>query len=208
MSADDWLLAHSDGFGRLLVPVVLARTGGHRLAVDLKNGDLRGAPVEALDDFDGRLRGWSWVEGTASWVVPTAMACLSLAALGGAGLAEGHALLRDRRCADGGWNYGNPRALGAELPSQPGPTAWALLALPEGVDEALGAAVDQPMGTGTLALVVLAAAGAGRDPEPWGARLRERLDQRGPPERYDHLALVVLALDRLAGAPCALTGRP
>ena len=37
--------------------------------------------------------------------------------------------LTDRRCAGGGWNFGNPVMLGANLPPRAHPTAWALLAL-------------------------------------------------------------------------------
>ena len=38
-------------------------------------------------------------------------------------------MLLDRRCRDGGWNYGNRRVLGADLPSYPETTALALMAL-------------------------------------------------------------------------------
>ena len=38
-------------------------------------------------------------------------------------------MLLDRRCRDGGWNFGNRRVLGADLPSYPETTALALMAL-------------------------------------------------------------------------------
>ena len=41
----------------------------------------------------------------------------------------GKRMLLERRCRDGGWNYGNRRVLGADLPSYPETTALALMAL-------------------------------------------------------------------------------
>jgi hypothetical protein len=38
-------------------------------------------------------------------------------------------MLLERRCRDGGWNYGNRRVLGEDLPSYPETTALALMAL-------------------------------------------------------------------------------
>ena len=79
-----------------------------------------------------RIPGWPWVEGTHSWLEPTAMAVLALRR---AGLAEnvrtidGQRLIRDRAIRTGGWNYGNSTVFGADLRPQPGPTGLALLAL-------------------------------------------------------------------------------
>jgi hypothetical protein len=41
----------------------------------------------------------------------------------------GEQMLLERRCRDGGWNYGNRRVLGTDLPSYPETTALALLGL-------------------------------------------------------------------------------
>jgi hypothetical protein len=53
-------------------------------------------------------------------------------------------MLLDRRCPDGGWNYGAPRALGVPLPSYPETTAMALLGLqgaePRALEESYRAA--------------------------------------------------------------------
>jgi hypothetical protein len=38
-------------------------------------------------------------------------------------------MILDRRCADGGWNYGNRKVLGVDLPSYPETTALALIGL-------------------------------------------------------------------------------
>jgi Squalene-hopene cyclase C-terminal domain len=81
--------------------------------------------------------GWSWTEGTASWVEPTAQALIVLRAAG-VELSSGdleprqdraEKMLYDRMCPGGGWNCGNPMVYG--VPGEPlvGPTVWALLAL-------------------------------------------------------------------------------
>jgi len=88
-------------------------------------------------EFDAALSGWPWEAGDSSWVEPTAHALMALGRVarqgGHPGLAEriamGQRMLLDRRCRDGGWNYGNRRVLGADLPSQPETTALALMAL-------------------------------------------------------------------------------
>ncbi len=86
-------------------------------------------------EYDAALSGWPWQHGTSSWVEPTAHA---LIALGRKGRSEprvaervemGKRMLLERRCRDGGWNYGNRRVLGADLPSHPETTALALMAL-------------------------------------------------------------------------------
>jgi hypothetical protein len=88
-------------------------------------------------EFDPALSGWPWEAGTSSWVEPTAHALMALRSVARrgkyAGLGErismGQAMLLERRCRDGGWNYGNRRVLGSDLPSQPETTALALMAL-------------------------------------------------------------------------------
>lgn len=88
-------------------------------------------------EFDASLSGWPWQTGTSSWVEPTAHALMALERVARAGehaglearLAMGQRMLLDRRCRDGGWNYGNRRVLGADLPSYPETTALALMAL-------------------------------------------------------------------------------
>ncbi len=86
---------------------------------------------------DQRLRGWPWVAGSSSWVEPTCHAMLALraamdhlpAAEWAGRLDEGRRVLLDRRCEDGGWNYGNRRVRGHDLPGYPETTALALLTL-------------------------------------------------------------------------------
>jgi hypothetical protein len=81
------------------------------------------------------VTGWPWLQGTSSWVEPTAQAlvALKIAGVAHARVAEGEAQLLGVRCRDGGWNYGSPRALQIDLPSYAETTAVALLGL-QGVD--------------------------------------------------------------------------
>ena len=88
-------------------------------------------------EFDPALTGWPWEAGTSSWVEPTAHALMALRSVAARGehadlrdrMSTAHAMLLERRCRDGGWNYGNRRVLGVDLPSQPETTALALMAL-------------------------------------------------------------------------------
>jgi hypothetical protein len=83
--------------------------------------------------------GWSWFPGTHSWIEPTVHTIVALKLADRAGVARGREIasrtrigeqmLLDRRCADGGWNYGAPRALDIALPSYPECTGLALTAL-------------------------------------------------------------------------------
>jgi hypothetical protein len=81
---------------------------------------------------DPRIAGWPWVEGTHSWLEPTAMAVIALRrAVRGEHqrTREGQRLIRDRVIRSGGWNYGNSTVFGADLRPHPAPTGLALLAL-------------------------------------------------------------------------------
>ncbi len=88
-------------------------------------------------EFDRRLVGWNWTPGTSSWIEPTGHAVLALSAARrifpsgqiDSRLASARRMLLDRRCSDGGWNYGNRRVLGTNLPGYAQTTAVALLAL-------------------------------------------------------------------------------
>ena len=82
--------------------------------------------------LDGSLIGWSWISDTFSWVEPTSYTVFALK-LAGQGtherVKEAEALLFDRMCQPGGWNFGNPMVLDRPIePSLP-ETAIALFAL-------------------------------------------------------------------------------
>jgi hypothetical protein len=91
---------------------------------------------------NNQLRGWPWTPDTFSWVEPTSLCLLVLkqVRLGDASqimarrVAEAEALLVDRVCATGGWNYGNAVSFGSELPAQVPTTALALVALADRSD--------------------------------------------------------------------------
>ena len=81
---------------------------------------------------DTKLRGWPWVDGTHSWVEPTAYAMLGLRAArkyDHPHVHEAVRLLWDRMFTSGGWNYGNTRVLGNTLSPSPATTGIALSAL-------------------------------------------------------------------------------
>jgi hypothetical protein len=88
---------------------------------------------------DNALQAWSWVDGTLSWVEPTAYALLALkrarqrGAQMPASLAErldvGERMLIDRACTGGGWNYGNAQVFDKQLLPHGPTTAVALLSM-------------------------------------------------------------------------------
>jgi len=105
----------------------------------------------SIVEFDPALSGWPWQAGASSWVEPTAHALIALrSALAHANnpqlasrIATGKCMLLERRCRDGGWNYGNRRVLGADLPSYPETTALALMALGGHASVQWGTALNQ-----------------------------------------------------------------
>ena len=91
------------------------------------------------------LQGWSWVASTFSWGEPTSWALIALKTCRARGIAvkgaegrirDGEAILRDRVCVTGGWNYGNSNAFGKDLPAYIPTTAIALLALQDCAEQA------------------------------------------------------------------------
>lgn len=67
---------------------------------------------------DTTLKGWPWIEGTHSWIEPTAMVVLALRAVGYHSherIIEAHRLMMDRQLSQGGWNCGNTFVFGREL---------------------------------------------------------------------------------------------
>ncbi|NLI81258.1 MAG: terpene cyclase/mutase family protein [Deltaproteobacteria bacterium] len=83
---------------------------------------------------DTSIRGWPWVEGTHSWVEPTALAVMALAVVGRRDherVREGLHMLQDRQLPSGGWNYGNTVTFGQELLPMVDATGMALTALAE-----------------------------------------------------------------------------
>ncbi|MCE9525479.1 MAG: terpene cyclase/mutase family protein [Planctomycetales bacterium] len=94
----------------------------------------KGKAMEQTSDMghNTQLVGWSWAEGTHSWIEPTAFHILALKASGHLDdprTREGVTLLLDRQLPSGGCNYGNTSVLGQMLRPHVQPTGIALLAL-------------------------------------------------------------------------------
>jgi Squalene-hopene cyclase C-terminal domain len=93
--------------------------------------------VRKTVELDPYLNGWSWTPGAFSWVEPTSYCLMALKRsrplLGGTAvdvrIQQGEALLYDRMCEKGGWNYGNSKVFGEALWPYPDVTAAALIAL-------------------------------------------------------------------------------
>ena len=88
-------------------------------------------------ELDPSFKAWPWRPGNSSWIEPTAHALFALKKASSVETGEllrqrvsqGERMILERRCSDGGWNYGNRKVLGTELPSYPETTALALLGL-------------------------------------------------------------------------------
>ena len=106
------------------------------IALLLESRGIRTRPFQPIKQ-DGSLQAWSWVDGTLSWVEPTAWSLLLLKQRRAhgpvAGVEErirvGEQMLVDRACRTGGWNYGNSNAFGQDLYPYVPTTALALLAM-------------------------------------------------------------------------------
>lgn len=162
-----------------------------------------------VSELDSTLEGWPWIPGTLAWIEPTAWALMALKATWGDDppravrrrIREGEAMILDRACPGGGWNYGNSRSLGQDLDPYPDTTALALLGLrgattPE-VERgfsALARLLESPASGLALALAVLSLRAWGRDASALQARLVARYDTGGFLGENRALALAVLAL--------------
>jgi hypothetical protein len=88
-------------------------------------------------ELDPSFEAWPWRPGNSSWIEPTAHALVALKKSATVledtrlrdRISQGEKMILERRCSDGGWNYGNRKVLGAELPSYPETTALALIGL-------------------------------------------------------------------------------
>lgn len=89
-------------------------------------------PRQPAFGHDPSIQGWPWVQGTHSWVEPTAWSVIALKRRGLADHArcrDGVRLLLDRQLPDGGCNYGNTFALGQKTLPHVLPTATSVVAL-------------------------------------------------------------------------------
>ncbi len=81
--------------------------------------------------FDSSKYGWPWIDGTVSWVAPTALAVIAHRVWNRPSprVERGMSMLLDRACSSGGWNAGNSEAFGVRLAAHPDFTAMGLIAL-------------------------------------------------------------------------------
>jgi hypothetical protein len=149
--ARTWLVEHQqpDGGFALIADHVVSDSATALAALALPDGSARGRAVDHLlthqaqrfpsnpnSPHDPNLRGWGWTPDTFGWVEPTARAVLALQLLrptAGQAIADGLAVLADRECVGGGWNYGNRTVMGVDLPPYAETTAIALIGL-QGAD--------------------------------------------------------------------------
>lgn len=152
------------------------------------------------------LSAWPWVQGTHSWVEPTALHVLALKA---SGLAqhprtrEAVELLIDRQLPDGGCNYGNTIVMGTVLRPHVQPTGMAMLALAGEPDSSgrvnrslayLEGVLSEQTTPASLGWAVMGLTAHGRRPSQADAWL-QRVATQSKPDRLTalHFALLVLA---------------
>ena len=104
--------------------------------------DVRALPGDggAATPHDVDVLGWPWTRSTFGWVEPTSRALLAFRTgrPTSSAIDDAVALLRDRECVGGGWNYGNRTVLGADLEPYAQVTAFGLIAA-AGLDDELEA---------------------------------------------------------------------
>jgi hypothetical protein len=124
---------------------------------------------------DTTLQAWPWVEGTHSWVEPTAIGLLALKSSGlnaHPRCREAVRLILDRMLPSGGWNQGNKIVLGRVLRPQIQPTGLALAALAgEDAMEQIGLSIGYldnalagPVSTASLSYALIGMAAHRRRP--------------------------------------------
>jgi len=167
-------------------------------------------PADAVP-LDPSLIGWSWISDTFSWVQPTSHAVLALKIAGlktHDRVKEAEALLFDRMCKLGGWNFGNPIVLGRVLTPTAVDTAIALFALQdlpltdnlEMSISALKQTVSQSPSTLSLALGILCLDAFNRPTENFADLLLKRQESDGSWKQTNWwTALAVLALQVVDG---------
>jgi len=164
---------------------------------------------------DNTLQAWSWFPDTFSWVEPTAWSTLSLkkwakttgSHVNADRLDEAERMLINRSCRVGGWNYGNPDALGQELRPYVPTTAIALLAMQDRrTDPVIARSLDYleryatSERTGTaLALTLLALRTCGRPSSSVRAALIEQLPITMDLGNHMAIALAAYALSSEQG---------
>lgn len=219
--AHDGLLAERAGgdsnyaFHALALIVLMARNVQHVTGnSSLVGGLLRAKGVTSASTVNRQnnaLVAWPWIADTFSWVEPTAWALLALKKGARAGgvrvdakrIADARALLLDRCCVGGGWNYGNANMLGKDLKPYVSTTAIALLALQDDRSEPAversiefleRAAVSERSGV-ALSLAFLAVKVFGRNAQPIRAALDAQISTTLQIGNHMAVALAAIVAD-------------
>ena len=169
--------------------------------------------------LDPAKYGWPWTPGTASWVIPTAMALLACQAAYPCCMplqverrvTLGQQMLLDRAIATGGWHAGPGQVYGGTLTPQTEPTAMALLALHPwprlpAVQAALawlGRRALELSSVYSLSWALMALAAYGRATEPARTRLLSLASVRRR-QAVETAALLALALEAAVSGVQAL----
>jgi hypothetical protein len=194
LDASRWLLAQEGSKPGILAKLVLWVTG--KTDINQLNTD---------------LVGWSWVPNSFSWVEPTSYALTALKKVRASltennvneRIREGEAMIYDRMCTGGGWNYGNSKVLDYALWAYPDITAVALIALQDRAGEAanqqslqalrkIAAEVDSGLASSWAALCLNL---YGQATDTWQRRVEKNFRETGFLGETKTLALALLALN-------------
>ena len=187
------------------VQFLLKTTGQHRS----KNPD---DPV----GHDTSIPGWPWIDGTHSWIEPTALSVLALQVAGHGQhdrVREAIRMMLDRQLPHGGWNYGNTTVYGRELHPMPESTGAALAGLAGQIEQGIVARsldylqgeVDRLRTPVSLGWALLGLAAWDLSPSNGAALVERCLANQARYGEYDTSALCLLFLGILAGETDAKT---
>jgi hypothetical protein len=192
LNAARWLLRREGSKPGILAEIILFLTGKRK-----------------VNELNRDLIGWSWVPNSFSWVEPTSYALTALkkvrSSLGDTGvekrIREGEAMIYDRMCKGGGWNYGNSKVLDYALWPYPDITAIALIALQDRSGERANQqslrvlrqiAAETNSGL-ALAWAAICLSLYGQEARDWQERLDRRFAETGFLGETKTLALALLA---------------
>ena len=136
-----WVGSHQNADGSVEMRVgPVVRDVSPLAALALGSGGARERALDHTVAFEGHngddplvsAFGWPWTEDTHGWTEPTAWGLLALRTLRPSAsdrIADALALLEERECVGGGWNYGAREIFDVDLAPFVQTTAVALLAL-------------------------------------------------------------------------------
>ncbi len=174
------------------------------------SGNAGKMPEEDIVGHDSELVGWPWVEGTHSWLEPTAFAVLGLKRVGLAHherVREGVRILIDRQLPGGGCNYGNTFVFGQKLIEHIQPSGLAVMALSDELAHPRVAATvnllrqawPQATGTASVCFAAMGMAAVEQVPDQWMDRLQSLYSRQAmtgdSPYRLSLIALASLGED-------------